>query len=182
MKYFEGFESVDDIREEFTDYNGNGPDGLLALKDEDVLFACYSGEGYEGYAVVIFKGEDGKLYEVEGSHCSCNGLEDQWLPGEVTWESLKLRLTDRFYEGGGFLWAAPVEAKSYFENLVLSNCQNADKAPLSVDDLASEARKMLIKARIEHGALMSEQLALEAKINETAQLIGRLAKMLGEEA
>jgi len=32
---------------------------------------------------VLFK-RGGKLYDVNGSHCSCFGLEDQWLPEETT--------------------------------------------------------------------------------------------------
>lgn len=55
-----------------------------------ILFAAYEDAGYDGYALVIFS-KDGKLYEVNGSHCSCNGLEDQWTPEETTFEALKIR-------------------------------------------------------------------------------------------
>ena len=55
-----------------------------------ILFAAYENESYEGYALVIFS-KDGKLYEVNGSHCSCNGLEGQWEPEETNFEALKLR-------------------------------------------------------------------------------------------
>ena len=48
-----------------------------------VLFAYYSYENYSGDAYVLFE-QDGKLYGVEGSHCSCYGLEDQWYPTEET--------------------------------------------------------------------------------------------------
>lgn len=42
---------------------------------------------------------DGKLYEVNGSHCSCYGFEGQWKPEETTLEYLK---SDKcpFYAGG----------------------------------------------------------------------------------
>jgi hypothetical protein len=55
-----------------------------------ILFAAYENESYEGYAMVIFS-KDGKLYEVNGSHCSCNGLEGQWSPEETCLEALKKR-------------------------------------------------------------------------------------------
>jgi len=34
----------------------------------------------------------GVWYEVDGSHCSCYGLEGQWEPQETNVEALKLRL------------------------------------------------------------------------------------------
>jgi len=55
-----------------------------------IIFAHYSGydsdEGdYEMWARVLFRdANDGKLYEVHGSHCSCFGLEGQWEPQEVS--------------------------------------------------------------------------------------------------
>ena len=49
-----------------------------------IIFAAYSCAGYEGEAHVVFEGTDGKYYEVNGSHCSCHGLEDQWEPEETT--------------------------------------------------------------------------------------------------
>lgn len=51
---------------------------------------------YEGVSVVIFK-QDGKLFEVNGSHCSCYGLEGQWDPEECTSEYLDKKLTDSWY-------------------------------------------------------------------------------------
>lgn len=55
-----------------------------------ILFAAYENESYEGYAMVIFS-KNGKLYEVNGSHCSCYGLEGQWIPEETSLEALKIR-------------------------------------------------------------------------------------------
>ncbi len=60
------------------------------LKDCHILLACYTYENYSGSAFVLFE-KEGKLYEVNGGHCSCNGLEDQWTPEETTWEALKHR-------------------------------------------------------------------------------------------
>jgi hypothetical protein len=58
--------------------------------ESEVLFASYGGAAYEGDALVIFE-RDGKLYEVNGYHCSCYGLEGQWSPEETTWEALAER-------------------------------------------------------------------------------------------
>jgi hypothetical protein len=67
----------------------------------DVLLASYGSENYGGDAFVLFR-RDGKLYEVNGSHCSCYGLgtqgyhtderETQWQPEETTVEALRHRL------------------------------------------------------------------------------------------
>ena len=59
-----------------------------------ILFAAYHNEDYEGYAMVIFS-KEGKLYEVNGSHCSCNGLEGQWSPEETSIDALKMRRYER---------------------------------------------------------------------------------------
>lgn len=60
----------------------------IDIPEPDVLFAAYEAEGYEGYAYVLYA-EDGKFYEVNGSHCSCYGLEGQWEPEETTLEAVE---------------------------------------------------------------------------------------------
>jgi hypothetical protein len=56
----------------------------------EVLLADYTYEDYSGSAWVVFK-KDGKLFEVNGGHCSCYGLEGQWEPEETTAEAIKHR-------------------------------------------------------------------------------------------
>lgn len=56
-----------------------------------ILFASYGQANYSGAAWVLFR-QNGKLYEVNGSHCSCYGLENQWEPEEVLLEELEHRL------------------------------------------------------------------------------------------
>jgi hypothetical protein len=58
--------------------------------EDEILFASYGGGMYEGDAVVLYR-KDGKLYEVQGSHCSCYGLENQWEPEETSIAALALR-------------------------------------------------------------------------------------------
>lgn len=59
----------------------------------EVLLASYTYECYEGDAFVLFR-KDGKLYEVNGGHCSCYGLEGLWEPEETTIEALAHRLKE----------------------------------------------------------------------------------------
>lgn len=53
------------------------------LRGAKVHLAWYGYGYYDGEACVIFE-RAGKLYEVNGSHCSCNGLEGQWSPEETS--------------------------------------------------------------------------------------------------
>lgn len=48
----------------------------VELDNTEVLLASYGTPDYEGYAFVLFL-RDGKLWEVNASHCSCYGLEGQ---------------------------------------------------------------------------------------------------------
>lgn len=61
-----------------------------ALDGVEILYAEYDYEDYSGSAWVLFR-KDGKLYEVNGGHCSCYGLEDQWEPTLTTVKALLMR-------------------------------------------------------------------------------------------
>lgn len=61
------------------------------LDDCFILYAIYNLDSYDGWAFVLFL-KDGKLYEVNISHCSCYGLEDQWEPEETTVLSVRSRI------------------------------------------------------------------------------------------
>jgi hypothetical protein len=61
-------------------------------QEAHILLASYSTENYAGDAFVLFE-QGGKLFEVNGSHCSCYGLEGQWRPEEVDYLSLWHRIT-----------------------------------------------------------------------------------------
>ncbi len=52
---------------------------------DEVLYAQYDIDGYEGSALVIYRNGD-KFYYVRGAHCSCYGLEGQWDPEEYSAE------------------------------------------------------------------------------------------------
>jgi len=90
-KYYDLFNSLTDINNEF---KCKAPD----LRDVNILFAAYEYETYSGNAIVIFNQYD-KMYMVEGSHCSCYGLENQWTPIETTKETIEMRLDKGAYYG-----------------------------------------------------------------------------------
>lgn len=63
---------------------------LRDLQGATVLLNYYTYESYSGSAMVLYE-KDGKLFEVNGGHCSCHGLEGQWSPEETTLEALYMR-------------------------------------------------------------------------------------------
>ena len=82
------------------------------LEGATVHIAWYGYGDYCGSSIVVYE-KDGRLYEVNASHCSCNGLEDCWDPEETSWEALKTREPGSgSYEGEEELdreWQALVE-------------------------------------------------------------------------
>lgn len=75
------------------------------LDGAELLVASYSYEDHSGCAFVLFR-RDGKLLEVNGSHCSCYCLGEmdygdtnsQWQPEETTADAL-LHREHSFDEG-----------------------------------------------------------------------------------
>lgn len=100
-RYHGDWTKFDDILKEYP---------LCGLRDEEVLFACYDGGGYDGYARILFQ-RNGTLYEQVESHCSCNGLEN-WEPEPVTWEQLAMRKRDGYFYDAAVesAWHALIEA------------------------------------------------------------------------
>ncbi|MGG1263765.1 hypothetical protein [Brevibacillus laterosporus] len=60
----------------------------------EILLASYTYADYTGSAFVLFRNKkDGLYYEVNGSHCSCYGLENQWKPEKADLKELYHRVT-----------------------------------------------------------------------------------------
>lgn len=58
----------------------------------DILYGSETYECYEGYAFYLLRERStGKLFEVNGSHCSCYEFEGQFEPEETSVEALKMR-------------------------------------------------------------------------------------------
>ena len=99
--------SIEDLINDFNDYDGQDTTQYEGI---EILLAYYLYECYGGYAFVLFR-KDGELYEVNGSHCSCYGLEGQWEPEETTVEALRHRLeADKHF---GAEWSGN---KDYYSN------------------------------------------------------------------
>lgn len=62
-------------------------------KSINILFASYGQDNYSGDAFILFE-ENGELFEVNGSHCSCYGLKGQFSPEATTLELLAYCLTN----------------------------------------------------------------------------------------
>jgi hypothetical protein len=90
--YLENFSSPKDI----TDNYGVDESELAGA---EVLLAWYGYGSYCGDSFVLFR-KDGKLWEVNGSHCSCYGLEGQWSPEETSPEALLKREIYDSCDGG----------------------------------------------------------------------------------
>lgn len=100
--YQGSFGSWKDVASEFADfYCWNDEDYGNALKvipePEEVIYANYGSGGYDGNALVVFRNGN-NYYTVEGSHCSCYGLEGQWSPEEYVGKELFLEMIDRRIE------------------------------------------------------------------------------------
>lgn len=78
-KYYDNWKSRGDV-----DYNE-----VKAMPEDDIIYAGYTYEAYSGNAIVVFV-KDGKIFENNDGHCSCNGLES-WKPEETSIEALRLR-------------------------------------------------------------------------------------------
>ena len=71
------------------DAEGVGNDFDADLSAFEILIGFYDlSMAYEGYAWVLCRDAAGQLYEVNGSHCSCFGLEEQWDPDPTSWDYL----------------------------------------------------------------------------------------------
>ena len=90
--------------------------GKGVVEKVDLLFASYSEGDYDGDAFVLYK-QDGKLYEINGSHCSCYGLEDQWHPEETSWAAIH----QRFYLNSGLSYQHESDAIQALKELITEN-------------------------------------------------------------
>jgi hypothetical protein len=81
--FFGEFKNKNDVCNEFniSDFDGT------------VIFAVYDHQDYDGSAEVVYV-HDGKFFMVQGGHCSCYGLEDQWEPIEMPLDGLRRIIED----------------------------------------------------------------------------------------
>lgn len=94
MNYFGLWSCREDVEGDFGGEGYGGPSDNLP-RDAVVLYAGYSTESYEGNCYVLYL-QDGKLWEVEGGHCSCYGLD--FSPVETSLKTLRQRDMSLVYD------------------------------------------------------------------------------------
>jgi len=97
--YLNDFSNKNNVFQEFSNSYNTVDESFEDYNNINILLASYVG-GWEGYAFVLFE-RNGQLYEVNGSHCSCYGLEGQWSPEETSVEALQHRM-DKGNLGSGY--------------------------------------------------------------------------------
>lgn len=103
--YFENFSSVDSIAGAYAGDGISKQDIVKVLDDAKIWVAWYGYGDYCGNSFVLYE-VNGTLYEVNGSHCSCYGLEGQWKPEKTSWKVLHhilengTKFADGSYAGG----------------------------------------------------------------------------------
>lgn len=90
--------------------------GLDPLDEVIVAYMSVGAYGCDSDALIIYRRE-GRLYEVNGSHCSCYGFEGQWDPELIgTLEEVVSR-ADWLLAGGGYDSDRTANAKAIREHL-----------------------------------------------------------------
>jgi hypothetical protein len=106
--YFDIFSNWGDVQNNFD----------MSEPEPEVLFAAYEYENYSGEALVIFR-RDGQLFTVHGSHCSCHGLEEQWVPEESSPEVVRCMVES---SNGDWAWAWEDDLRVRHEDALLKVC------------------------------------------------------------
>lgn len=136
-KFFGRWSDYAGMVRDFSRYSYSDPMPVtegMATEDE-ILIAAYGGGAYEGDAFVLFEC-DGKLYEVNASHCSCYGLEDQWEPEVTSWAALGMRpwLTDKPEYPESATAELTDAARDYLKQRILLDAQVTAAAKCSCGD------------------------------------------------
>lgn len=71
---------------------------VAALAGCVIVFHEYTYGYFSGNAFTLFT-KNGKLYESNGSHCSCYGLDGQWSEEETTVEAIMFRIDRGNFDG-----------------------------------------------------------------------------------
>lgn len=89
------FSSWEDVVREFTGTNYADFPASVPNNPDEVLYARYHQDMYDGCAFVIWR-EGEKYYTLYGSHCSCYGLEEGgWDPEEYQNKELLLKALEK---------------------------------------------------------------------------------------
>lgn len=101
-----------DVAREYTGntYGKNCDRNALAAfpEPDEVLYAVYDLNGYDGSAFVAYRNSD-TYYTLEGRHCSCNQLKDDFDPDSHTLKEFK-RILNRYAKDGYGVFADGAKA------------------------------------------------------------------------
>lgn len=102
MAYLGNFTCKKDVFQEFSNRYGEIDDDMKnEMENCKILLAWYGYGDYDGSAFVLFE-RDGQLYEVNGGHCSCYGLEGQWDPEKTSVKALRHRISEGYLGRSGY--------------------------------------------------------------------------------
>jgi len=151
--YWGAFESIEDVNREFANTFPQEPYA-------EMLFAVYNQGGYDGDAFVLFR-QNGILYEVNASHCSCYGLEGQWRPEETTAKSLLLT----WEKGSKFRYSiadSGIEARGHLQELFqkLADEEEAAKPKEPDHKAVLEELEEVLHSGLDVDSLIMEPVAL----------------------
>lgn len=155
MNYFGSFNDKKDVESQF----------VVSLDNAKVLFAEYVIRDYCGDAWVIYQ-ENGQLYEVFGSHCSCNGLSDCWSPEKTSVEEILYRIE----QGGQSMFNI-----RHVQEILSSSL---DLLPLA-SELIEECKKFKVKNLVKDNILLQDEN--EQMIKFKTELIKSLKLNIEEE-
>ena len=95
--YLNDWSNKEDVVNSFLDYKPDEKE-REDIMSYNILFASYTYQDYSGDAFVLCE-KNGILYEVNGSHCSCYGLEGQWSPDKTSYKAIRHRIDNSEYFG-----------------------------------------------------------------------------------
>jgi hypothetical protein len=78
------------------------PGQKLNLTGWEIIGAILNSYAYEEDFWGLFKDPEGKLWELETCHCSCNDFSDAWAPVETNVEAMKSELAKAKQHGWVF--------------------------------------------------------------------------------
>lgn len=96
QRFFGDWSSVEDMKRDFWPGYSRNDTYRNELDGVEIIAASYNTGNYEGDCKVLYR-QDGKLYEIDFSHCSCYGLEGAWCHSvETTPETLAMQILSKY--------------------------------------------------------------------------------------
>lgn len=155
------------------DWKGKSAENILDAfevpaedRDVNILFATYNYEDWTGDAFVILE-KDEKLFEVHAGHCSCYGLEDQFILEETS-----IATIEHYIKNGYFEHNCRAELKSFIEEYKLAKLnRNIQKIEVKSVNQTSMNYSLALEVLKNGGKVSSKRWGTEGKIYVTLESI-----------